>query len=477
MMVMRRIRLTGGPLKSTDRFRATAIRCVAALTLASFVALDENVAAAQESPATVTLATLEARIPLAPGVLADRSAIDETIEDVRAKRDETGLRYSFTNAVGPAQLIVTGKQDNFVVRYEQIFGLSLPLVGTKIAQQLAVLSAREREQLAVIAFDEIGRQHVAQLRNAYVQYWSFLNRAHVAQTYLELSRDERKQAEVLRRAGFTTSTDLLDFLNAVQKVRSESEGLRSSARGQLALIAAAVGSEVPSFQAVEPLFFHNCSPERSRAIESAYRVDSALARYDATAVEVREQLARVRGSTIDASAHGGAGSVTDINHRVSGYSLKLGVDLAFSTHARDEERALRAQYADELKTLKLRTTQRRVEIASAVDSDLDDIDGSRFALRQTLADRDSIEADLRNAVIRFNTLRQASDVGFNDVRGRRSELYVAQRSAAEANATLLLKANDLLAIAPDACAAEPERRPIAPTPTPSAAAPLGKTSG
>ena len=82
-----------------------------------------------------------------------------------------------------------------------------------------------------------------------------------------------------------------------------------------------------------------------------------------------------------------------------------------------------------------------------------------------------------NAVIRFNTLRQASDVGFNDVRGRRSELYVAQRSAAEANATLLLKANDLLAIAPDACAAEPERRPIAPTPTPSAAAPLGKTSG
>ena len=457
---MRQIRLIS-LLESIGSFRGNSIKALAALAFgSSCVGIHGSLVVAQESTTIVPLSVLEARIPNAPGVLADQSAIDEAVEAVRAKRAEGGLQYTYSNAIGPAKLIVIGKQDNFVLRYEQIFGISLPLGGTKIRNQLAVLSAREREQLAIIAFNEIGRERLAQLRSAYVQYWSSLARVRVAETYLELSRDEQNQAEVLRRAGFTTASELRDFLNSVQKIRSESETLRSLARAQLTSIDAALGSEIAPFRPVAPLFFQNCIPERTQSIESAFRVDMMLAQYDASTNEVREQLARIRGATIDGSAKVGAGSVTDINHRVSGYSLKLGVDVSFPTHARDEERALRAQYAAELRTLALRQTQRRVEISASVDAILDDIDGTRIALKQTLADQGSREGDLRNAIIRFNMLRQTSDAGFNDVSARRGELYIAQRSVAEANSALLLKASDLLAVSPGACGA-----PYAPIPS------------
>ena len=424
------------------------------------------------------------RIPQSPGVLADESAIEEAIQAVRAARDQTGLGYTYSNSFGPANQIVINRVDNFVVRYAQRGGLELPLGGSKIAQQLAVLSAQEREQIALIALHETRRERLAQLRNAYVQYWSYLNEASVSQSFVDTSHDAQSKGEVLRRSGFWTANDLLDLLTSIQKVQSEAESFRSSARGQFALIESAIGAEIPVFTPVAPTFFQNCNPDRARAIESAYRVDTSLAEYAAQAVQVREQLARIHGATINGSANAQAGSVTDINHRISGYSLDVGVNASFPTHARDEERALRAQYEAQQKTLGLRESQRRIELSSSVDSILDDIAGSRTVLAQAIADRNAREADVRNAIVRYNTLRQTTDTAFNDVNQKRSELYVAQRAVAEAGSALLLKASDLLMLAPAACGAPYDPMPVwtlsTPVPmsthAPSAAAPSNAAS-
>lgn len=427
--------------------------------------------AALESAPVVPLTVLEAKIPEAPGVLADESAIEAAIEDVRDARDRAGLEYTYRNLFGPADVIVLPGQrvDNFVVRYEQTAGVLLPLLGSKIAQQLDVLSAQEREQLAVIALQEVRRTRLGQLRNAYVQYWSLLSQRDLAQAYLESARGERDQADSLRKEGFWTATDLLDFLTSVEKIEAQSQELQSSAGAQLALIDSAIGAEVVRFRPVAPAFFDKCRPDRTQALESAYSVDTLLAQYSANTVLVQEQLARVRGATIDSNAVAQVGSETDINHEISGYSLNAGVNVSFPRHARDEERALRSRYDAELKTLALEDAQRRVEIASSVDSILDDIAGSQVTLEQAIGNERTGEADLKIALTRFNLLKQISDAAFNDVFAKRNALYVAQRSLAEANASLLVNGNDLLVVAPGACGAPYVPIPawtVAPSPTP-----------
>lgn len=437
---------------STDSVRAGGkhVRNAFALVVMAGFALTSVTAIG--SPAPVSLASLESRIPQAPGVLADESAIEEAIQAVRAARDETGLGYTYENSLGPADVIISATGTLGVLRFQQRGGVELPLVGSKIAKDLAVLTEQEREQLAVIALHETRRERLAQLRNAYVQYWSYYSQANVAQGYLDASRDERTKAEVLRRSGFWTSTDLLDFLNSVQKVQSESDAFRSSARGQLALVDSAVGSELPPFEPETPQFFDRCSPNRAKALDSAFAVDTTLAQYDAETVQTQEELARVHGSTINGKAQALAGSVTDINNRISGYSVDAGVSVSLPTHARDEERAKRDQFNQQLKTLGLRQTQRKIELSSSVDSILADIASSLTELDQAQRDESAREADLRNAIVRYNTVRQTADTGFNDVHEKRNELYIAQRTVAEARATLLLKANDLLMVAPDRAA-------------------------
>ncbi|MHB8355073.1 MAG: TolC family protein [Vulcanimicrobiaceae bacterium] len=406
---------------------------------------------AHATPPTVSLASLELKLPQAPALLADELQIEAAAQSGNAARAKSGLSYLYSNSFGPAAIIVPRSYDYHILRYEQSLGVSLPLFGSNAEEQLAIVDAQEREQLARIALAEARRERLAVLREAYVQYWEYDSETTIARGYLGAARDTLPQARVLLRTGFWTTSKLLDLLDAIDKVASDAEIFRNSQLTQLAQIEAAVGYEMPPFASETPAFFSSCVPDRRHALDSAYRADATLAQLDAQIVVVRSEYARASWSSLHASATLKAGFVTDINQHISGYDLQAGVDLSAPRHGHAEERDVRAEYAEELQSLALREQQRHNDLDAAIDALLHSVANAHTALHQSLEDLATREQDLRKALVRYHTIHQAAGVGFSDVQERRDEVYAAQRAAALARGALLLQANQLLLIAPGTC--------------------------
>jgi hypothetical protein len=430
--------------------------------LLSVFALQATVGA--ESP--VSLDSLELRVPQAPGLQASSASIEAAIQDIRVQHDRSGLGYLFSASLGPAAIIVPRSFDDHVLRFQQQTGLSLPLLGARVAQQIAISSAQEREQLARITFEEARRERIASLRDAYTQYWQYDDEIKAARAYLANGQTALHQANVLLQTGFWTQSKLLDLLNSFQTVRSDAENYQRARLAQLANIDAALGTEINRFEPVAPDFFNACTPERAVAVESAIRSDATLANLEAQVAQVRTQYALVHGSSIDASASLQAGNTTDINHSVSGYDLQASINASLPMHARDEERGLRAEYAAQLESLQLQETQRNVELAAAVDALLEAVANAQTTLRQSINDVSARTGDLHKAIVRYNTIGESNGTGFDDVLAKQEELYTAQQAVAAARAAVLIQANDLLMLAPGACGGAYEAMPT-PTPVPS----------
>ncbi|HEV3155679.1 MAG TPA: hypothetical protein VGZ02_17875 [Candidatus Baltobacteraceae bacterium] len=419
---------------------------MAALTTALSQAAPSS---AQGDP--VSLPSLEAQIVQAPGVESRESGVEAQLQALRAAIDRAGLAYTFSNRFGPDIILVARSFDEHTVLYDQSGGLQLPLEGTKIQQQLAILDAQEQVQIARIQLAELQREKVDALRKAYVGYWSYGDQANVNNGYITSSQADLSTGTSLRKSGFFTDTDLMDINASIQKAQFAIASLKSLQRSQLASIGGVLGHELPAFEPVTPRFYDGCNPNRQAALTSAYAVDPTLAQVQAETVQAQQELARVKGSSIDATATTFAGSTTDVIHQVSGYRFQAGVDVSLPTHGRDEERALRAQYTAQLRSLTLSDKQRRAEIDSTVDADLDNVRSAQTLLAQAQADARAREQDLRTVQAAFKYVRQNLEQEFLLVHTKRTDLLTAQNTAAVDRENLLLAAADLLFMAPGAC--------------------------
>jgi len=452
-------------LRLASLLNRPAVRRLAAAILC---ALAFHSTSAMGASQDVSLSALEQMVAEAPGLLAEQRSIAAAIAGVRVEKDKSGLAYVYMNDFGPQAQIVPRSTDFHVLTFSQLGGVQLPLLGTRIAQQLAIIDAQQREQLSRVEFAEAKRTRIAALRNAYVEYWKYVNDASVSRQYSSDDNKALAKARVLRQTGFWTESNLLDFLDTLEKVKTNLRTSESSARRQLAQIDSAIGTEVEPFHPLTPEFFTGCELDRTRALASAFLIDSTIARTDAAIAQTNKKYARVHGTSVEGTASLQVSSTTDINQRVSGYGLHAILNVGVPGHGRDEERGLRAEYSAELQSLKLDEDQRRVELTAAVDSALADLAGSQDTLAQTLTDLSAKQGDLRRALVRYRTVEQAGSTGFEDVHMKADELYVAQRAAVEARADRLLKANALLAIAPGVCPRPYESMPT-PAPDPTAA--------
>ncbi len=260
------------------------------------------------------------------------------------------------------------------------------------------------------------------------------------------------KARLLRKNGFFTFTNLLDVQSSVQKAQFDVASLRSLQRSQLAFVASALGNELAPFVPVAPDFFDRCAPRRAQALASAYGVDANLAQIEAQIAQVHDQLANVKGSSIAASAVGEVGNTTDINinNRATGWRVEAGLNVSLPTHARDEERASRAEGQAQLEALAYSEKQRRVEIESALDAALDNVRSAQTLLEQAQADERARDKDLRTEKAAFTLLRQ-NPQEFLTVHAKRADLLVAQNAVSVDRMNVLLQAADLLLIAPAAC--------------------------
>lgn len=400
-----------------------------------------------------SLALLEDQIATSPGLLADQLEIQAAADDVRAVRDKTGLAYTYSNDIGPEAIIVPYNVDDHVMRFEQAVGVKLPLLGTQTSQILLIIDAEKREQIAKIAMNAAYRNQLAQLREAYVHYWTDTRDIEVADMYLSGAGDERTKALSLLHQGFWTQTQYLDYITTVSDIQAQENESHDLATSHLALIASSIGHTVDPFDPASPTFYENCTPDPAIAIASAFDVDTALAQLQAESAEVAIELGRVKGSSIDASARLSGGSQTDINHQVSGYDVLGGVDLSLPMHGRDEERANRDKYQTELQQIALEAQQRKAEIVAQVEAAITEISSDNVVLSQAKDVQQVRWHDLSNAIAKLNTLKQAPQDAFSDVHAKRGEVYVSTRAVSAAEADILLKANELLKLAPGACGA------------------------
>jgi hypothetical protein len=363
------------------------------------------------------------------------------------------MSYTYSAALGPSSIIVPRSYDYHAFRFEQSAGVSVPLLGSHVQHLDAIAEAQEKALLAQITLDQTQRERLAALRTAYIKYWQYATQESVALAYVSNEQESLGQARVLRETGFWTSTNLIDFLDTVEKVKTDAGNFGSSARGQLAQVDFAMGTEIPAFRPVEPDFFTKCAIDRSRAIASAEVSEGTLAQISAQTAYIRSELGQVKWAAVDANAGLQAGSVTDVAQSVSGYAVQATVNVSVGSHARAEARALADEYKAQLQSLALQAEQRKVEIASAVDAALDEVHNAQASVRQAEQDRLARAEDLHKAVIRFDTLKQAGSTGFDDVQAKRDELYVVDTATMQARANVLLDATALMLVAPGACGA------------------------
>jgi hypothetical protein len=428
-----------------------AVKLVArAAFLAAFVAGAPSIARADDPP-PLGLDSLEARIDQAPGIRADARQIDVDIQAEGVTYARSGLEYVFDNAIGPRSDIVTKNLNSNAFRYAQTIGVRLPLLGSAISQGNALEESRTTEALARIEYQDERRIALAKLRNAYVLYWQYDRQQAVAQSYVDRFEHDMHTVRALRKSGFWTEANLLDYLETLSRFRTDVRTDRTLRREQLAIISSAIGDRIGLFRPLEPKFAAGCRPPESDALASALAIDPELAKIDADAADVTFQLLHARGSSIDAQLEAGIGTVADIVPSRLGYELTAGIAVSLPSHARSEERSLRQQLADELDEQTLRAVQRRDDVEAGVEAELDELDDARVELGQARTDEEATFEDLREAEIRYRTIAALGADSFNDVETRLAETFTSENATVIARSTVFLKLEALLETAPDAC--------------------------
>jgi outer membrane protein TolC len=430
--------------------RRTVKLLARAAVFASLVAGSTSVARADDPP-PLGLDALEARIDQAPGIRADARQIDVDIQAEGVSYARSGLDYVFGNAIGPRSDIVTKNLNSNAFRYSQSLGVQLPILGSAISQNNALEEARTTEALARIEYEDERRTALAKLRSAYVLYWQYDREQAVAQSYVERFEHDMHVVRALRKSGFWTEANLLDYLDTLSRFRTDVRTARSLRREQLAIISSAVGEHIALFRPLEPKFAADCRPPESDALASALAIDPELAKIAADAVDVTFQLLHVRGSSIDARLEANIGTVADIVPSRLGYELTAGIAVSLPSHARSEERSLRDQLADELDEQTLRAEQRRADVESGVEAELDELDDARVELAQARVDEQATFENLREAEIRYRTIAALGAESFNDVETRLAETFTSENATVIARSTVFLKLEALLETAPDAC--------------------------
>ena len=406
-------------------------------------------AALAEQPA-LPLTKLEERLAGSFALQAAQQHVESTAQNVQVETDKSGLRYTTNTNVGYRNDVITNTLNEQFGRFAQMVGLELPILGEKFAQNQSIQTASLDALSAVHDLATQQRIVLASLRDAYVLYWQYEREMAIADSYAASLSRALPGARGLRRYGFWTQGEFLQFLVSVAQARTEGQTSAGLRRAKLAQISAILGQDVSPFRSVAPAFADGCQPRLEEAVASAAAVDPDLARLAAQIAADQNTMSQLHGSSIDASAVASVGAVGDIPPR-AGIALTVGVAGSLPTHARAEERAHRRALEDEIASLGFAQKQRLAEIRASVSEALDDFTNAKLVSTQSELDERSRREILRETLVRFNTIPVPGAAPFNDVQARSAELFVSSRAAAAAAATVLLKANQILLLSPGAC--------------------------
>jgi outer membrane protein TolC len=419
------------------------------MALALMLGLIARVPARADEPA-LALAVLEQRVSSALALQAAQQHADSAAQAAAVESARSGLQYFLATGYGFHNSIVTNNLNNQALDYDQRIGVQLPLLGTNFDQTQSILSAQTAATLARISVDDTKRQVVAQLRDAYVQYWLYSSQSTSDVGYVGALNQELPRALALVKTGFWTGADLIDFREALSAAQTDLQVNRNSRRAQLSRLRSVLGQRLDAFSPLEPDFAAACEPSLDRAIDLATNVDATIAKLEAQIAETKTLLKNVPGSSIQASAQTSFGAVFNIPPR-AGYEFVVGLNASLPAHNRVEEQSRRREYEEQLADLRLQEQQARLDVASAVELALTNYTNARVTLAQAREDERARREDLRTSLVRFQTINAPDAAPFAAVNTATINVYKSVAASTTASANVYLAANQLLLLSPGAC--------------------------
>ena len=431
-------------------------RALLAGVLAGTVAAAAASALPPASPPTLSLVELEERLAVAPGVLATQAQVDAAGHEVRYRGARaSGFEYFLENQFGPRSDIVTQDVNNSTLRYGQRVGVRLPLGGTRLAAQSELLDARSKERLARLEANGQQRDLYGKLRDSYIAYWQYWRQRNSEHAYLKLEAQSATAARALRRDGFWTQGQYLDFLDTLERFRADLAIADASRHAALAQIRGQIAADVAEFRPAIPDFERNCNPPVEATVSRAVAADEQAAGFAELLAATNESLGYVKHSSVASDAVLGVGTVLDTPRGV-GYDVSAGLAVSIPQHNKAEESAKRSELLAQAAAYRQQRAQRIAGVRASVLAALADIASSQEAFSHDRIDVTAKTEDLREARVRLETQVTQGAAGFADVQTALADAYVAQRAAGDAEGTLYLRLNALEKVAPGACLA---RRP------------------
>jgi hypothetical protein len=429
------------------RVKRQASRTIIASTL---LILNMSVGSvAWADPAPVPLSYFEGRVDNSLAVRAAGAGVEADQAVLQSALDRSGMEFAGVADIGPHHEVVAASTQRSYFRYGQTLGVRWPIFGTQELQQQAIVAASTQRTLGGLTYQGTRQQIVGALRANYIGYWAARQEMPLAQSFINELSAAAVATRSLRTSGFWTQADTMRYSSMLEKAKIDLSHARLDQQNDLMQLAAITGSPVAPFMPVEP-GFGTCSTGADAALASALRSDVDLAKFNALAGEAHALGGLQHYTGVDANLN--LGVLTSYEWPGGlGYGLVVGISVGLPTRVQrvqgDEARRTAAQY----KQYGLLAQQRQAQLTTDVEvavANRDQAMAERAQVQKALA---ALEEDLREARIRLTTI--APDT-LADTQAKAEAAYHARIASIEAEAAVLLRVNDLLQIAPDACSAQ-----------------------
>jgi outer membrane protein TolC len=424
-------------------------------TLALIAAFGVMQLPAGADPTAVPLSHFEAQVDDSLALSASQAGIESAQAELASAQAKFGHTLVANTIFGPQQDVEDQLLSRTYVRFEQDIGVKIPILGSREEEQMSVASANGDLQVARADYSIQRQQLLAQVRQAYVNYWIASQSVQMASNFVSEMQTYGPANEALRKNGFWTSADDLAYEDMVSNAQTDGEKALQVQRDALSELSLLTNTEVAPFTPVQP-DFADCHPDAMLVSNQAINSDPTIQKYKSQIAEANQVLGLQRWVGYDADVRlGGGVYVNSVGAYLNspggtGYRLFGILDLEMPEHPGRLRADEVAKLDASVRQLNLLVAAREADIKTGVQVAVGDGNELTREIAQAGEHERSIAEDVREMRVRFTYVAPSS---LADVQAKEQDSYTARSGLLLAQNALLVKVSDLLEVAPNACAA------------------------
>ncbi len=412
---------------------------IAALTQAPFTARADE--------ATVSLPTLEEKIPATLQIQAATAQLQASQHLVHERESREGLQLGAGLDAGRHRDVVTSTVNYSYSNVVPRVGISYPLLGARAQLLESSQEARLQRDINSADLESQRLQLLWDLRKNYILYWQYLQQQVLTEKHVtELSNMEGAAKRLLNK-GLWTQSDYLQFSSDLATARNNLSQFDTMKRDSLNDMRVVIGINVPGFTPVQPEFPNLCAATPD-IYQSAEAHSSNLKKLKAQLDDVKFDQDLTSGRAINSDIHLQASYNNELNASRYGYAVVVGAEVSMPLHFMEADDA----NADKLNAATMQnsalTEQARAGLHLKVQDALEDYRQAQQKVEATDAAEKAADEALRESRLRFENVPQPL---FGELVQKIIQEYHAALTDIEAKSTVALRANDLMLLAPDSC--------------------------